>query len=154
MMHNKKAAKHRFAPAREDTVSLASILKSALFALFIAAGIGALLLLLSAALLLLTENPSAYTGVVAPAACYLTAFAAGMIATRLHARRLPLFCGLATGVLFLALLLLTAALLPRASACTVALQAGLYALIPCFTVVGALIGGKRKSTPRRRKRAF
>jgi len=154
MRHNKKAAKHHFAPAKEEAVSLQSILKSACCALLLAIGIGLLLLLLFTALLLLTENPGAYARPAALAALYLTALFMGAIATRLHQRRLPLFCGITSGGLLLLALLLTALFLPKASPTGIALQTGLYAAIPFLATAGALLAARRPRTVKRPKRRF
>ena len=154
MRHRKKAAKHHTAGKGEAYPTPKSILKSACFAFFIAGGIGVLLLLLSAALLLLTKNPSAYVKGVALALLYITAALTGVIATLWHKKRLPLFCGLAAGIIWLALLLPTAIFLPRAGAEATALRVGLYAAIPFFTVAGALLAARKPSAPKRRKRAF
>ena len=154
MRDNKKAAKHRFAPRGEDTPTLGSILKSACYALFITAGIGALLLLLCTALLLLTKNPGAYTGTVGKAVLYLTALLMGAIATGLHKGRLPLFCGITAGGVFLLVLLLTAIFLPKTEEYKRALQIGLYAAVPFFTTAGALLAARKPRAVKRRRRAF
>ncbi|MBQ3064104.1 MAG: hypothetical protein IJC99_04810 [Clostridia bacterium] len=152
MQHNKKAAKRRFAPAAKDEVSFAGILKSAGLALLIAGGIGILLLLLFSALLLRTKNPGGLVDVAALVALALTALSAGFAATRLYRRRLPLFCGLATGALLLLLLIALALLMPRAGGGI--LRTLCYAAVPCLSVLGAWLGAGEKAIKKRPKRRF
>lgn len=154
MRHNKKAAKRRFAHTGEEKLSFGSILKGALYALLIAGGIGALLLLLCTALLLLTKSPLALVTPTALGALCATALAAGAVAARLQGNRLPLFCGLTTGGLFLLLLLAVAICLPKGQVAGDALRAGIYAAIPLLTTVGAMLAARKKKTVKHRKRAF
>ena len=154
MRHRKKAAKHHTAGKGEASPSPKSVLKSACFAFFIAGGIGVLLLLLSASLLLLTKNPGAYTKGVALALLYITATLTGIIAARWHRRRLPLFCGIAAGGLWLVFLLLVAIFLRDTGTENTALRVGLYALLPFFSTAGALLAARRPRTVKHRRRAF
>ena len=143
----RKAARRRtrVASDRESGSTLSVQAKNALLAFLIALGIGLLLLLLSTALLLTTEDPLRYHGAVGKTALLLAALAGGMIAARLS-RSVPLFAGTATGLL---LLLLPAAGCLFGSASDSA-NLWLMAALPALSLLGALLAG-RKRPPRRRR---
>ena len=148
MKSKKKPARARRMSAEEP--SLRSIGKSVLLALPITAAIAVLLMLPATALLLTTKNPNAYHGVVGSILLYLTAILGGTLATRLHRRRMPLFCGLAMGAALLLLLLVLSLILPGSpNKYNTALRVGLHALLFPATVLGAFLGAKE---PRRRRR--
>ena len=154
MKHNKKAAKHRFAPTGETSLSPKSIFKSALLGLCVAGGIGILLLLLCTGLLLLTKNPGGCTQVVAHILLCTTALLAGVASAKFNRKRLPLFCGIATGALLLLLLLVLSACIPRTEGISPAMRFALYALLPPLTTAGALLAAHRKSNKKRRIKRF
>ena len=147
-MQRKKA--HKKSPRRggsSEVVSLGSVLKSVLFAAPIALATGVLLILLAAAILSATGDPLKYHTVMGLFLIYLTALLGGTLATRLHGRRTPLLCGVMMGSLLLLLLLMLALILPNSGhEYSTAMQIGLHALLFPATVIGALLGARKKRT--------
>lgn len=109
------ARRHRrVTPEREAIPTLSVTIKSVLVALPITVAVGLLLLFATTALLLATKDPDHYHTGAALAMLYLTAFLGGAIATRLHARRAPLLCGIGEAVCLLLFLTVLALCLPDA----------------------------------------
>ncbi len=75
-----------------------SVWKSALLSLPITAAMALLLLVLSAALLLLTKDPVRYHGVIGVVLLYATAMLGGAASALLCGRQFPLLAGLLSGV--------------------------------------------------------
>ncbi len=75
-----------------------SVWKSALLSLPITAAMALLLLVLSAALLLLTKDPVRYHGVIGVVLLYATAMLGGAASAFLCGRQFPLLAGLLAGV--------------------------------------------------------
>ncbi len=149
MQKKKRTSKRRTAPSQE--VSLTSVCKSVLLALPIVIIIGLVLLLCTTAILLTTKNPDAYHTAAGLALLYLMTLIGGAIATRLHARRTPLFCGIAMGAAMLLLMLTLSLILPNSDhTYTSALQIGLHALLLPMAITGALLSAREKKTTRRR----
>lgn len=156
-MQNKKRKAARRHHAATDTggYSPATVLKSAIFAFPVAILIGLLLLLLSTVLLLSTKDPNRYHAAVGALVASAVALLAGLIATRLNRRRLPLLCGLAEGAILLLVLLLLSALLPiKVHIFSGALNVGLHATLPLLAVAGAMLGARKRasSKPYRKRR--
>lgn len=148
-MQKKKRTPKRRAVSSE-AVSLMSVCKSVLLTLPIIAMIGLVLLLCTTAILLNTKNPDAYHTAAGLALLYLISLFGGAIATRLHARRTPLFCGIAMSAAVLLLLLIASLILPGSDhTYTSALQIGQHALLFPMAIIGALLGAKEKKTARR-----
>lgn len=130
---------------------MTSVCKSVLLALPIIMIIGLVLLLCTTAILLTTKNPDAYHTAAGLALLYLISLFGGAIATRLHARRTPLFCGMTMGAAILLLLLILSLILPGSDhTYTGALQIGLHALLLPMAITGALLGAREKKPTRRR----
>ena len=149
----KKAARRhrRTATEKEGAISLSSTMKCVLWALPITMAVGLLLLLLSTALLLATKDPDRYHTATALAVLYVTAFAGGLIATRLCHRRSPLLCGLCESVLLILLFTVLSFCLPDAWKHTG--QGGISLLYRVLlfpaTMLGAFRGARQKRTKRR-----
>lgn len=146
---HKKSPRHS---STGDVVSLGSVLKSALIATPIALAIGMLLVLFATAILSATDDPNKYHTVAGLLLIYLTALLGGTLATRLHRRRTPLFCGITMGFLLLLLLLLISLVLPNSGhEYGNAMQIGLHALLFPATVAGALLGAREHRAKRRKR---
>ncbi len=151
MKRKKRTAKRRVAGSEEPT--LQSISKSVLLALPITAVIGILLMLPVTAILLATKDPNAYHTVAGLVLLYLVTLLGGAVATRLHRRRTPLFCGLATACVMLLLLLMVSLILPSSQhSYGTALRVGQHALLFPAATAGALLGAKEPKKQRRRAR--
>lgn len=150
----KKAASTHRAAERSGAPNLGSLMKCALCALPITAGVGLLLLLLTTAILMKTADPNRYHAVAGLLLLYLTAAVGGAIATRLYRRRSPLLCGLAEGMLLLLLITAAALFLPDglhgAPARGIAILTRI-SLLPA-ALLGALIAAHRKERRRKRRR--
>lgn len=149
----KAASKHR-TTEHSGAPNLGSLMKCALCALPITAGVGLLLLLLTAALLMKTGDPNRYHTVAGLALLYLTAALGGMIATRLYRRRSPLLCGLAEGLLLLLLVTVAAFFLPSDLRGTVARGMAILSrvmLMPA-SLLGAMLASRPKTQRRKRRR--
>ena len=133
----------------ERPQNLATMMKCVLLALPFTVLLGALLLSICTAALLLTQNPIHYTRPAAVCCLYLTAFLYGMLATRFYGRRAPILCGLAAGILLMLFLSLPALFLWEDSfnAATALL---LRLLIPLFSLTGAFFATRKRKTRRRR----
>ncbi|MBQ3056137.1 MAG: hypothetical protein IJC95_01445 [Clostridia bacterium] len=149
MQKKKRATKRHTTPSQE--VSLTSVCKSVLLTLPIIMTIGLVLLLCTTALLLATKDPNAYHTAAGLVLLYLITLIGGAIATRLHARRTPLFCGVAMGSAMLLLLLVLSLILPGSEhTYKSTLQIGLHALLLPTAIAGALLGAREKNASRRR----
>lgn len=149
-MQKKKRTPRRRAVSSE-AVSLLSVCKSVLLTLPIITVIGLVMLLCITAILLNTKNPDAYHTAAGLALLYLVTLFGGLIATRLHARRTPLFCGIAIGAAVLLLLLVLSLILPNSDhTYKSTLQIGQHALLFPMATVGALLGAREKKPSRRR----
>ena len=151
---NKKATTvpRHAAPRQGNAASFPTVIRSALYALPLTAGVGLLLLLLSTALLLTTKDPAGHHTALGIAIVFLTAVVGGAAAARFHKRRVPVLCGL-TEALFLLLLTLPAPLLlpaawqhTRPTAVNVVLHAALFPLC----VAGALLASRPPKKNRKR----
>ena len=148
----KKAARKHRATEHSGAPDLGSLMKCALCALPITAGMGLLLLLLTAALLMKTGDPNRYHTAAGLALLYVTAALGGMIATRLYRRRSPLLCGLVEGVLLLLLVTVAAFFLPDELRATPARGAAILTRV--LLVPTALVGAwaaRKKARPTRRR---
>ena len=148
----KKAARKHRATEHSGAPDLGSLMKCALCALPITAGMGLLLLLLTAALLMKTGDPNRYHTAAGLALLYVTAALGGMIATRLYRRRSPLLCGLVEGVLLLLLVTAAAFFLPDELRVTPARGAAILTRV--LLVPTALAGAwtaRKKARPARRR---
>lgn len=146
---HKKSARHG---GTGDVISLGSVLKSTLIATPIALAIGILLILFATAILSTTDDPNKYHTVTGLLLIYLTALLGGTLATRLHRRRTPLFCGITMGFLLLLLLLLLSVILPNSGhEYSTAMQIGLHALLFPATVAGALLGARERRAKGRKR---
>ena len=151
-MKNKKRTAKRRAVGSEEP-SLQSISKSVLLALPITAAISILLMLPVTAILLATKDPNAYHTAAGLLLLYLATILYGAIATRLHRRRMPLFCGLCAGAAMLLLLLILSLILPNSThAYTTALRVGQHALLFPAALAGALLGAREPKRQRRHTR--
>ena len=133
----------------ERPQNLATMMKCVLLALPFTVLLGALLLSVCTAALLLTPNPIHYTRLSAVCCLYLTAFLCGLLATRFYGRRAPVLCGLAAGVL-LALCLGLPTLFLWEDDFNAATALLLRLLIPLFSLAGALFTTRKRKTRRRR----
>lgn len=149
MPKKKRTQKRRTVSA--EAVSFTSVCKSVLLTLPIITVIGLVMLLCITAILLNTKNPDAYHTAAGLVLLYLVTLFGGLIATRLHARRTPLFCGIAMGAAVLLLLLVLSLILPGSDhTYTSTLQIGQHALLFPLAIVGALLGAREKKPSRRR----
>ena len=146
-VHSKKAAKRhrRTVSEKEETI------KSVLRALPVTAGIGLLLLFITAALLMQTRDPHRHHAVVGYALVYLTAFAGAFTATRINHRHAPLLCGLGEGVALLILITVAGLCLPDALTGGISAAASLlmHALLLPASLLGAFAAARQ---PRRKRR--
>lgn len=151
MKNRKKQAARRQRAASEEATTLHSVLKSALLALPLTAGIGLLLILLATAILLTTKNPGAWGKPMGLMLLYFTALCGGGISARLHARRAPLLCGVAEGGMILLLFLLLSLFPIGESGChTGALSIGLHVLLLPAASLGACLAARE---PKKRRHA-
>ncbi len=151
MKIKKRRAARRQHTASPDTVSFTSVLKSALLAMPITIACGMLLLLLATAILLMTRDPDRYHTAAGLVLIYLTALIGGAVATRMHRRHAPLFCGMAEALLLLLALLFVSLILPESGhTYSGALHIGLHALLFPAALVGALLGAREKKIKSRR----
>ena len=105
--------RHRAAPAHESGARvLPTLFKSMLLAFPLSLGVGLLLVLITTALLLKTEDPDRYHTVAGILLLYLTALIGGWIANRLYGRRAPVLCGLGMGFAFFLLFTVLALAVP------------------------------------------
>ncbi len=129
-----------------------AMMKCVLLALPFTVLLGALLLCICTALLLLTQNPIHYARVPAILCLYLTAALGGTLATRLYGRRAPVLCGLTLGLVLMLCLGIPALFLNKGST-NAAAALLMRLLIPFASLAGALFAArKRKAHLRARKR--
>ena len=133
----------------ERPQTLAAMMKCVLLALSCTLLLGALLLCMCTALLLLADNPIHYAPVLGVICLYLTSALGGLLATRLYGRRAPVLCGLTLGILLMLCLGLPALFFTQ-STTNAATALLLRLLIPLFSLTGAILATrKRKTRPRR-----
>ena len=145
-------APHHAATRRGNTTAFPTVIKSALCALPLTAGVGSLLLLSATLLLLKAKDPAGHHAAVAIAIVCLTAVVGGAAAARFHKRRVPVLCGLAEALLLLLLTLPAPLLLPAAwqHARPLAVNIGLHAALFPLCVAGALLASRQPEKKRKR----
>ena len=151
----KAARKHRTTQgARDGAPNLGSMMKCALCALPITAGVGLLLLVIFTAILLNTRDPGRYHTAAGIGLLYLTAFFGGLIATRLYRRRSPLLCGLTEAMLLILLITVAAFFLPNEwrSATNGGLSLLARLLLLPVSLLGAMLSARKRTGGRRRRR--
>ena len=147
-VHSKKAAKRRRRTVSEKEETIKSVLR----ALPVTAGIGLLLLFITAALLMQTSDPHRHHAVAGYALVYVTAFAGAFTATRINRRRAPLLCGLGEGAALLILITVAGLCLPNAPAGGISAGASLlmHALLLPASLLGAFTAARQSKRRRRR----
>ena len=145
-------APHRAAKRRGNATAFPTVIKSALCALPLTAGVGSLLLLSATVLLLKTKDPAGHHAAVAASVACLTALIGGAAAARFHRRRVPVLCGLTEALLLLLLTLPAPLLLPAAwqHARPLAVNIGLHAALFPLCVAGALLAARPSKKKRKR----
>ena len=158
-LHSKrhKKAPHARPVSREsERGSPARLLKHSAIGAGIALACAALLLLITTRICYSTADPNRLTAPVGIALLYLSALLSGLFSVRLH-RSAPVPCGLISGsLLMLSFLFFTlffrGELREEAGlGLSLLLSILMRALIPGISILGALLGSKRKA-PRRRSR--
>lgn len=152
-MSSKKSPKKRTRHAAGSggvSAAFFALSKSIALALLPTLAVGALLLVLTAALLLCTKNPVRTEKVAGIVLLMLTALCGGAFATRFYGKRAPLLCGICFSAVFAALVLLCSAVLPlpQADAAGKGGKAALFALLIAASVCGALFAARR---PKKRR---
>ena len=134
---------------KEGVAGLASLLCAALLSLLITIPLSMLLLLLAAALLLRLDDPGAAASVVSIAILFICAMLCGLIAVRLHRRRLPLLSGTVAGLLLLFCLCIVSAFMPATTAShSLLITLLLHAALLPLSILGAKLGGREKKKKR------
>ena len=129
--------------------SFTAMMKCVLLALPFTVLLGALLLCICTALLLLTKNPIRYTLAPGILCLYLTAGLGGALSVRLYGKRAPVLCGLTMGILLMLCAAIPALFSPQGT--TNAPTALLMRLlIPVASLAGALLAAKKRKTRHRR----
>ncbi|MBQ9783098.1 MAG: TIGR04086 family membrane protein [Clostridia bacterium] len=147
----KKSKKPHHATREAGSGTPAQLLKHTAIGAGIALAVAAALALIAAGICYSTPDPNSLTLPVGMVLPYLSALVGGFAAVRLH-RSAPLPCGLLCGG-FLALFFLFLTLFFEGeSGIGLPLSIILRVLIPAVSVLGALLGLKRKSGSRRRSR--
>ncbi|MBE6629851.1 MAG: hypothetical protein E7624_03255 [Ruminococcaceae bacterium] len=150
MLHSRHRAAHkRFAKEKEHPQSFSALLKSVLCALPLTVLSGALLLLVTTAVLLNTADPDHYHVPAGMLLSYLTAAIGGMLATLFYGRRSPALCGFFEGVCLFLLLSVPALFLKSADG-NAALSLLYRVLIFPASLVGAYLGSRKKTRRGRR----
>ncbi len=149
MLNHKKSPSRQGRALRntERPQSFAAMMKCVLLALPLTVLLGALLLCILTALLLLTPNPIRYTRITGILCLYLTAALGGMLATRLYGRRAPLLCGLTLGLLLMLCLSIPALFLAQEGS-NAAAALLMRLLIPAASLAGALLATRKRKTRR------
>ena len=146
-MHSKKRNKRT---KGTGTPGVATLLRAAVLSLLITLPLSLLLLLLAATLLLRLEDPSAATSVAGTVILFFSAIMCGLLAVRLHGRKLPLLSGTAAGLLFLFCLCSISAFLPTAAVPhSLLVSLLLHAALLPLAILGAKIGGTQKKKNKR-----
>ena len=148
----RKKRLHRAHKSGEDAPSFSSVMKSAALALPLTAASALLLLLILTSLLLKTADPKAYHTAAGLFLAYFAAFLCGLIATRLHHRRTPLFCGLAAGAMLLLVQLALSLVLPHDEKDAIDFL-WMHALMLPTAGLGAWLGAREKKQSRGSHRA-
>ena len=142
-VHSKKAAKRRRRTVSEKEATIQSVLR----ALPVTAGIGLLLLFITAALLMQTSDPDRYHTVAGYGLIYVTAFCGAFAATRFNGRHAPLLCGVLEGVFLLVLITIAGFCLPSA------LKNGLSPIVSLLThalvLPASMLGGLTASAQKK-----
>ncbi len=142
---------HRSAARRNET-DTPGFSRTAAKGFLITLGIGAALLLAAALCVYFLPDPSPAIRPTGVAVALLTALAGGYVSGKLHGHA-PALCGLLNGALLSALMLLLSLFLRSdAAGYSAWISALLHAMIPLCSVVGAMMGVRKKSTPKRRRR--
>ena len=144
----KKAANRRRRQAG-DATTLSATARCVLLALPITVAVGLLLLFITSAVLLATQDPNRYHTAVGLALLYLTAALGGAIATRLCHRHSPLLCGVGEAVLLLLFITVPALFLPDAWKHTVS---GGRALLTRLLLLPASVAGALGAARQKKKR--
>lgn len=136
--HTKKAAKPQEA----------SFLQKSLRAFLWTLAIGAGTVLVGALIAAFLPDPDPATAPLGLAAALMTALTGGILAGRIH-RSAPAVCGLTNGALLLAVMLLSSLFFrENAAGYSTGIALLIHALIPLFSVAGALIGVRKKAKRR------
>ena len=139
--HAKKSAK---SAARQEVGFARKVLRSFLWTLAFGAG----MLLTASLAVCFLPDPDPAIQPVALLIAFLTAFVGGIIAGRIH-RAAPALCGPANGCLLLALMLLLSLFFcGKGVGYPIGIAILLHALIPLFSLVGALFGVRKKGAKR------
>ena len=149
-VHSKKAAKRRRRTVSEKEATIQSVLR----ALPVTAGIGLLLLFITAALLMQTSDPDRYHTVAGYGLIYATAFCGAFVAVRFNGRHTPLLCGVLEGVFWLTLITATGFCLPSSLKNDTSLAVSLltHALVLPVSMLGALAASAQRKGRHRHRR--
>ena len=150
MSHKTNQATRRTRRQTKNTArTLPALMKSVLLALPVTLAIGLLLVFISTAILLSTNDPDRFRPVAGLIALYLTALLGGMLATAFYGKCSPILCGLCEGLLLCILTAIPALFLQQqGKGALFLLLRG--ALIP-LSLFGALLCAKKPTKHRKRR---